>query len=122
MEPQSPSQVPIPFTQASASQGVTIVAHDRELHMYRLTSDEIDTICEAGNYKTLDLALFSVCFGVLATLGVTLLTVDTLTPSVQRSFVNITYISALGSVFFGVRAKIAWGKTRRTLKRLKGEQ
>lgn len=90
--------------------------------MYQLTSDELDSICEAGNYKTLDLALFAVCIGIFVTLGVTLLAVDTLTSAVRTVFVDLTFICGVGSVFFGTRAMIAWGHARRTLKKLKGEK
>jgi len=88
--------------------------------MYRLTADELDSICEAGNYKTLDLALFSVCIGIAVTAAVTLATVD-LTPNVQRTFISVSVITCVLTVWFGIRAIIAWGHTKRTLKKLKGE-
>src|SRR5579862_3188078 len=121
MDRRSSDQPPIPFTPGNVAHGVTVVTHERELHMYRLTAGEIDTICEAGNYKALDLGLFSICIAVFVTLLVTLLTVDTLTQSVQRSFVSVTYISAIGSIYFGARFVIAWVKAKRTLRKIKGE-
>jgi len=91
--------------------------------MHQLTSEEIDSLCAAGNYKTLDLSLFSVCIGVLVTMWVVLATVpvESMTPNMVASFTGALYISIIGTIFFGIRAILGWIKASKAVKTIKGE-
>jgi hypothetical protein len=89
MAQQNLDQMPVPFTSANAAQGLTITVHDRELHMYRVTADELETLSSAGNLKTLDIALFSICIGAFLTVWSVIESVDTLTAKALASFSSI---------------------------------
>lgn len=108
-EPWVPQQEP----------GLSIVTHARELHVFRLTEEELDAICAAGNYKTLDLAMLCLCVGVFATLAVVLVTVDIPNIKIFSTLVSLTVVSLVGALAFGVRAGIAWHEAANRLKRIK---
>ncbi len=125
MANQKPDELLIPFTPADGEHGVlTVITQPRKLYMHQLTSEEIDTLCAAGNYKTLDVSLFSVCIGVLVAMWTVLATIpsDSVTPNVYASFTAALYVSLLGGVFFLIRAVLSWVRSNRTIKALKGEQ
>ena len=112
-----------PYVADRLPNGIEIVTHTRKLHMYQLTEDELLSIQNAGNIKTLDIALFALCGGVFATAGLTLMTLDNLTVRVLSAMISITLVSFIGTLFFGIRAWIAWREADQKLDRIKrGEQ
>lgn len=92
--------------------GLTVFTHKRHLHVFQLTEEELDGLHDAGNYKTLDIALFSACVSAfLATLG-TLLSVDALGGKTYVTFLTLCFATGVGSVFFGARAWLAWKEAK----------
>ena len=87
---------------------LTVVTHYRQLHMYQITLDELSNLHNAGNYKTLDIALFSLLMGAFIALFVTLLTVDIPAGKIFSGLLMACFGSGIGLVFFGIRAVIAW--------------
>ena len=89
-------------------QGVEIITHVRELHMYQVTRDELDDLKAAGNYKTLDIAMLALCIGIFMSSFITLLTVTIANVNVLATFVVVCTVTGIASLFFGVRARMAW--------------
>jgi hypothetical protein len=104
---------------STTRRGVTFVSHERELHMFQLTEDEIDNLQSAGNYKTIDIALFALCFGVLTTAIAALVTVNSMSTQTFAGFIVTAIVMALGSIFFGVRAILAAKAARNKINLLK---
>ena len=98
---------------------LTIVTHERELHMFQLTEEELDGLHSAGNYKTLDIALLSIAVGAGISLLATLLTVDMKPGLIYQGFVAGAIVSALAIVFFGARALLAWRRSKEGLEKIK---
>ena len=90
--------------------------------MYSVTANELDSLQDSGLSATVDLALFTLCFGILATLLVTVSTVDISDAKMHAAFVACLLVSGLASVYFGARAGLAWKSARGKLKELKGER
>lgn len=100
--------------------GVNIVVHQRDVHMYQVTEHEIDAINESSGYKTLDIALFSMCFGVFIALLITLTTVDIADPKLYASYIAGVSLFAIGAVFFGIRSFLAGSSLKSQIRRIKG--
>jgi len=98
---------------------ITVVSHKRDLHVYQVTESELDNLHTAGNYKTLDIALCSLGVGVFSATLITLLTVDMKPGLTYQTFVAICGISFVATLFFGVRAVLAWRAARQELARIK---
>jgi hypothetical protein len=105
---------------AADKRGVNIVLHQRDVHMYQITEHEIDAINESSGYKTLDIALFSMCFGVFIALMITLTTVEIADPKMYSSYVAGAALFAIGSVFFGIRSLLAWRAMKVRIRQIKG--
>lgn len=100
--------------------GIRIVTHGRELHMFRVTEDELDNLETAGNYKALDVALFALCVGIFASFLITLFTDPPPVGSLAAdAFVTVTVVTGLGSGFFGIRARIAWKRVKKVGQQLR---
>lgn len=87
--------------------------------MYQLTEDELSNLQTAGNYKTLDVAIFALCVGVLITVLATLSTVDISNAKVFSTFTALAFASGIGMVFFGIRAFLAWRAANKHLDAVK---
>jgi hypothetical protein len=87
--------------------------------MYRLTEQELHSLCDTGSMRTLDLSMFTLCAGALVTLLVTIKTIDIVDPKTHAEFVAGVIVSAIGAIFFGARGIIAWTESKRTLDRIK---
>jgi hypothetical protein len=99
--------------------GINIVIHQRDVHMYQITEHEIDALNESSGYKTLDIALFSMCFGVFIALLITLTTVDITEPRLYASYIGGASLFALGAVFFGIRSFLAGNALKNQIRRIK---
>jgi len=87
--------------------------------MYKLTEQELHSLCDTGNMKALDLSMFTLCAGALVTLLITINTVSITDPAMHAAFVAALMVATLGTIFFGVRGIIAWFESKRTLGRIK---
>lgn len=87
--------------------------------MYRITGEELDQLCENGNLRALDVAFFTLCVGIMASLLITLKTVVIADPSTHASFVGCALVSGLGAVVFGIRVVLAWRHAKQALEKLK---
>lgn len=87
--------------------------------MYQVTEHEIDALNETGGYKTLDIALFSMCIGIFVALGITLTTVDIADPKLYASYVAGAALFGVGWIFFGVRSLLAWKAMKDQIRRIK---
>lgn len=87
--------------------------------MYQVTEDELNSLHNAGNYKTLDLALFALCAGILVTLIATLVTVEIKEALTLQGFIAAAFAAGLGTIFFGVRSFLAWRVARAEFSRIK---
>jgi hypothetical protein len=98
---------------------VNVVTQSRDIRMFRLTEQELDSLCTAGNYKNLDMTLFALCGGVCVTLGATIMTVDLKTQLLIGAFTGALIAFGVGTLFFGVRAYLAWQDAKTNLNRIK---
>lgn len=89
------------------------------MKVYSLTEAELEALHDAGNYKSLDIAVFSLAAGVAVTTGITVATVDNLGPKVSQVLWALLFVSLFATVFFGVRSVIAWKSAARRLQDIK---
>lgn len=101
----------------TSAPAITLTHMPRHISTLTLTVDEVKTLADAGNYKTLDMSLFSLTFGVALTIGITLATVDTMTDRTASIFWACLLVSVLASVHYGVRALIAWRSSKAIVER-----
>jgi len=87
-----------------ARRGVNIIEHEREFHMFRVTTGELDRLAEG--FGSIHLALFGVAAGGFTGVLIGLLTgYSTMDPKVAGVFVGLLAATLLGSIYFGVQAK-----------------
>ena len=87
--------------------------------MYQITEHEIDALNVSGGYKTLDVALFSLCFGVFFAVVITLTTVSITDPVIFSSYVAAGVLFFIASLFFGIRSLLAWKAMKDQIRRIK---
>ncbi len=109
------------YGEGEPSPNVEVVTHPRKLHMYQVTEAELGTIQEVGQRFSLEISFFALLFGALITLLITLTTVSISDPKMYSSYVAVTIISALGSLYFGIRAIIDYRNAKKKIKLLVGE-
>lgn len=98
---------------------LTITPVPRAVRFHSLTEEELEAIYEAGNMKTLDVAMFSLAAGVAISTAVTLMTVDNLSVKASVVLWVLQSVSVLASVFFGVRSVLAYKAAARKLQDFK---
>jgi hypothetical protein len=79
----------------------------------------MDALKDAGNMKTLDLAMFTFAAGVFVSLTGTLVTVDIPLDARSVALWCGLFVSAFFSLYFGVRARMAWTAANRTISAIK---
>ena len=84
--------------------------------MYKITDTEIDELC--SEYTSIDFGLFTLCIGVLIAFVVALVTAQT-SDKVFAAFIAITFVSFLGSLFFGLRTLRVKRKVQERAKQIK---
>jgi hypothetical protein len=99
--------------------GVSVVTHGREVHMYQVTDDELDGLCNTGNLKTLGLTMFALCVGAALTIYITIKTVDIKDPITHAEFTSGLLVAVIGAVFFAGMTLIEWNRSKKTLKRIR---
>jgi len=82
---------------------VQVIEHGRDIHMYKVTDEELDTL--ARGHHSLNLFFFSLCIGALMILFVTLLTI-TLTDRIFATFIALTCVLGILGTYFGIKACI----------------
>jgi hypothetical protein len=108
----------VPF-QAQPQPVITFETLPRHFDLYPLSEEELDNIYTAGNYKTLDIALMSICVGVVVSLTVTLQTVEINQPVLAAIYAGVAFAALVGGLYFGFRAVIAWKAAKRQYTALK---
>jgi len=108
-EPQiQPSSVPQPLTVQYAT---------RKVMVHTLTSAELDGVASLGN--SLNLTFFGLCAGALIAFGIVLSTGSPANPITHATYVALTSVSAMGTLYFGIKAIIDYRESSRKLKALK---
>lgn len=79
---------------------VQVIEHGRDIHMYRLTDEELDTL--AMSYHSLNLFFFSLCIGALFVLVVTLVTIN-LPDRTFAVFIALACVAFLLGIYFGAK-------------------
>jgi hypothetical protein len=102
-----------------ASSGVTVATHDREVHVYRITGEEIDQLCEIGYLKAVDLGSFTLCVGILVSLLITLRTVAIADPATHADFVASAVVVGVLTAVFGIRVVLASRHAKQAVEKLK---
>jgi len=87
--------------------------------MYSVTDNELDSLQDSGLSATVDVALFTLSCGILATLLVTLSTVEISEARIFASYIAAAIVSALATIFFGLRSKVAWRNAKAKLREIK---
>jgi hypothetical protein len=87
--------------------------------MYSITEDELEQLHTAGNYRGIDLALFSVSIGSFITISATLATVHIEDARTNAIFWAAMLVALGGSIWFGFRSIVAWLDARGRLDSIK---
>jgi len=99
------------------SNPVTISYARREVTLHSVTENELDTVASLSN--SVDLAFTGICGGAFVTLAVTLATVTLASPIAAAGFISGTIISGIGTLFFGIKARISYKEAEQKLKDIK---
>jgi hypothetical protein len=118
MLPQSPNPESIPFP-VPAVHGVEIISHGRKIHMYSVTDTELNSLQDSGLSATIDVALFTLSVGVFSTSIVTISTVDISDAKVFASYIAAAIVTALSTIYFGLRSRAAWRNAKNKLREIK---
>lgn len=118
--PDSSSTPPGPHI-SSELPGVSVVEHRRELHVYRVTDEELSSLASVGDSKTMDIGLLTFFGGLfLALLGVLLSS-----PPTDRVALDIYILvcigSAIGACVFFFRVRSAFRREADMVARIKGK-
>ena len=89
----------------------------REVTVHQVTDGELDTVASLSN--SVHLALLGMCGGAFLTLFITVLTVDISNPKAFMGFIGATIVTFIGSLYFGVNARISYKDAERKLKEIK---
>lgn len=117
--PRTGKKIPFEVAEDETPHGVTVVAKRRQLNVYSVTEDELENLYSAGNYKTLDVGLFSLCIGILVTLVVTMATIDIADARLFATFSASSVVMLIASLFFAFRSVVAWRSANRRLQDIK---
>lgn len=98
---------------------VEIVSHPRQLHVFHVTEDELNSVQEVGQATSLDIALACLCLGILVTLIVTISTVDIDGAKMYAAYVSSTLVMVVLSILFSVRTVIGIKRSKKRLQDLK---
>jgi hypothetical protein len=85
--------------------------------VHQLTGTELDTVASISN--SVHLAFFGLCAGGVISFGIVLASGAVTDPSQHASYVALFAISVIGALYFGVRAKIDYKKSKDKLREIK---
>ena len=100
-------------------QPLTIQYAKRSVIMLTVTREELYSVSGLGG--SLYLGFFGICLGGLIAFAVVLTTTTISSPITYGSYVALTGVSALGSLFFGIKSIQEYIGCKRRLKRLTQE-
>ena len=85
--------------------------------MHTVSSTELDTVASLSN--SVHLTFFGLSLGAVVTFGI-VLTTSTITDAVTHAgYVALLAVSAVGTLYFGIRALIDHKEAKRKLKEIK---
>lgn len=99
---------------------VTVEFAPRTLRMHLVAESELDTIASLSNSIHIGFAGASV--GSLIAFGIVLATVQLTDPLLHASFVGLTWISGVFTIYFGVRAYLDYRASKEKLNQLKSKK
>jgi len=101
----------------SSPRSVTIYYEPRTLRMHQVTEAELDAVASLSN--SVHQTFLGMAFGSLIAFAIVLGTVEIRAPLSHATFVGLTWISAVFTLYFGIRAVIDYKASRQKLKELK---
>lgn len=110
---------PKPFGQQDLGSDVTVEKQPRKLRMFYATDVELDTLCNAGNIKTLDVGLLSLTIGIFATIAITLAVTDIASDRVYSVLWAVMIATFLLAALFTCRVVVSWRGSSRLLADIK---
>ena len=116
-KPELSRQSPAEILTSTGSASLIVEYTPRRMRMLTLAEYELDDL--ASGSPSVHFALLGISFGALVAFGITLATVDIAAPRTFASFVALTAVSSLASLFFGANAIRGELSRRRRLRRLK---
>jgi len=114
-KPRAPSTEPSEILPASPVP-LTVEYARRTLRVHQVTETELLNIASFGN--SIHQSFFGLSFGSLVTLASVLVTVKMNDPVTNATFVGLTWISAVFSLYFGARAALDYKASRAKLKEI----
>ena len=88
--------------------------------MYPVTDHELNSLRDAGTSATIDIALFTMCAGILVSLLVTISTVGIADTKTFASYIAGAIVFGVFTLWFGAKARAAWRSTKAKLNEIKG--
>ena len=104
-------QAPVPLTVNYAP---------RRVLMYYASESELNELAKSGN--SLNWIFFGLCAGGLLSFASVLLSTDITNPKMYATFIAVTIVLSIGTLFFGVNGFRDYGEIQRTLARLKSTE
>jgi len=102
--------------------GVEIIDHERKLHMYRITEDELEALVTVGNMKTLDVGLLLFFLGAFLSFLVALIAEAPDDRLVADLFIIACVGSGIMTVVFLGRTVFAFRREGQSVRRIKGSK
>ena len=100
------SSTPTPLTVAA-----------RSITMHSLSGTELDAVASLSNL--INLTFFGICSGSTISFSIVLGTGSGLSASVHSDYVALTAVSALGTIYFGIRGLMDYIRSKREIQRIK---
>lgn len=112
-------QVPDVVTTAlgRTSQNLTVEFVPRNLKMINISTSELDAVASLS--PSVHMGFLGMSLGGLVAFGIVLGTVEIMNPSMYATFVALTAVSAVFTLYFGVRAGLDSYAARKKLRELK---
>ena len=119
---QEGNAVPFEPIRTTAEAGITLVDQSRSINVYRLLEPELRNLSSSSDTFSLHLGLFSLAFGTLLTSASTLLII-TEWPTIYTfaGFVAVLLTSIGLSLFFGIKACLAWREKSEILRDIRAK-
>ena len=95
---------------------VIIAYSKRTVRMHHVTETELRGIASLGN--SANLAFLGISFGALVGFAITLATVPLVDPATHASFVSLVWLSAIASLYFGIRSIVDGRNVQRRIKEI----
>ena len=103
-------QTPTDVTSTVKTTPLTVTHYARTVALYSIFEMELDVL--ASSFSSLSLAFTGFAFGLAATCGVTVITIDNLNPKTNGILSATAIAAALLTLFFGYNATRDWRKSK----------